>query len=217
MLERSPTGYETLRGGLYAITPGGIRDDAALIRRVEAALQGGAAMLQYRDKTAGTDTRERRARALQALCRAHETPLIVNDDVGLAARAGAAGVHLGREDAQVSRARAVLGDDAVIGVSAYNDFPRARRLRAAGADYIAFGSFFPSPTKPGAVRCDPSRLSEARALDCPLVAIGGITVENGAALVAAGADFLAVIAALFDAPDVRQRAREFQQLFGDRQ
>lgn len=214
MNPHAPTGQRPRRG-LYAITPSGIGDDATLIRRVEAALEGGAAMVQYRDKTATPEARERRARALQALCRAHRVPLIVNDDTELAARAYATGVHLGRDDADLASARAALGEDAVIGASAYNDIQRARRLRAAGADYLAFGSFFPSPTKPEAVRCDPGRLAEARALDCPLVAIGGITVENGAALVAAGADFLAVISGLFEAPDIERRAREFQQLFED--
>ena len=217
MLNPQKNGDQPPRRGLYAITPSGIRDDATLIRRVEAALEGGAAMVQYRDKAAAPDARERRARALQALCRAHGVPLIVNDDIELAARAYATGVHLGRDDADLASARAALGEDAVIGASAYNDVQRARRLRAAGADYLAFGSFFPSPTKPEAVCCDPGRLEQARTLDCPLVAIGGVTVENGAALVAAGADFLAVISGLFDAPDIRRRARKFQQLVEDGQ
>ena len=199
----------TLRG-LYAITDGPREDLAAAC---EAALRGGAGVLQYRDKTADAARRLADARTLVALCEAHDVPLIVNDDVELAAAAGAAGVHLGEDDAAVAHARDRLGPGAIIGVSCYDSLQRARHLAAAGADYLAFGAFFPSPTKPNARRAAPDLLVEARTLRLPLVAIGGITPANAGALIDAGADCIAVISALFDAGDIERRARAFAALF----
>jgi thiamine-phosphate pyrophosphorylase len=202
---------EKLQGrGLYVITDGPRPD---LFQVVAQALAGGARLLQYRDKTADHARRLTEARAIRALCAARQVPLIINDDVGLAQAAGAAGVHLGEEDGDVAAARAVLGEDAIIGVSCYDSLARARELAAAGADYIAFGAFFPSPTKPHARRASFDLLRQSAALGVPRVAIGGITPDNGQSLIDAGADYLAVISAVFGDPDVRGAATRFAQLF----
>lgn len=204
---RSPQAL--LRGGLYAITDGP-RDDIVAVAR--AALEGGAAMLQYRDKTRDAARRLREARALTGLCREFGVPLIVNDDVGLARASGAAGVHLGEDDGGIPGARAALGACAIIGVSCYDSPQRARDAAAAGADYLAFGAFFPSATKPGARRATPGLLCDARELGLPLVAIGGITAENGRPLIEAGADFLAVVSGVFGATDIRAAAHRYAEL-----
>ncbi len=196
--------------GLYAITDGPRAD---LLEVVAHALAGGTRLLQYRDKGADAARRRAEAAALKQLCDAHAVPLIVNDDVALAVAVGAAGVHLGRDDGDVAAARAALGADAIIGVSCYDSLDRAHAAAAAGADYIAFGAFFPSPTKPHAPRAPLELLRQSAALDVPRVAIGGITPDNAASLVEAGADFLAVISAVFAAPDVRAAAQRFARLY----
>jgi len=196
--------------GLYAITDGPRSD---LIEVCTAAIAGGAAMLQYRDKTRDDARRREEAAALSSLCAKSGIPLIVNDDVELAAAVGAAGVHLGDDDADIASTRARLGPNAIIGVSCYDSLERARELAASGADYLAFGAFFPSPTKPHARAATLKLLRDAQALNLPLVAIGGITAVNGAALIDAGADFLAVISAVFVARDVREAARDISALF----
>lgn len=200
--------------GLYAISDTTQLQDTALVEACEAALLGGARVLQYRDKGHDPVRRRREALALVALCERYAIPLIVNDDLELAARVGAHGVHLGRDDVAIGEARARLGARAVIGRSCYDDAARAMQAAAAGADYVAFGSFFASPTKPHAVLADVALLREVRR-HCPLpvVAIGGITPENGAPLVAAGADMLAVISGLFAAPDPRAAAARYAALF----
>lgn len=200
--------------GLYAITDGSAKGSDALTDAVEAALLGGARIVQYRDKSNDRDRRLAKASALRTLTRRHDVPLLINDDVELAVAVSADGVHLGRDDAAIDLARARLPAGSLVGVSCYNRFDLARQAAAAGADYIAFGSFFPSPTKPAAVRATPDLLERTRAeLGLPVVAIGGISPENGAALVRAGADMLAVISALFAAPDVRAAARAFSDCF----
>ena len=199
--------------GLYAITPDEC-DTEALLRRVRLALAGGARVLQYRNKRADAVLRLAQARALRALTREFSARLIVNDDAQLAQRADADGVHLGRGDATLGAARAVLGGQKIIGISCYNQLPLARDAVAQGADYVAFGAFFPSSTKPGAVQADAELLRQARAeLKVPIVAIGGITLENGAGLVEAGADALAVISAVFEAGDIEAAAQDFEKLF----
>lgn len=199
--------------GLYALTPD-MADTEALLAVVAQALDGGVRLVQHRAKSASAATRTGQAQGLVALCRRHGAALIVNDDAMLAARVGADGVHLGRDDASVAEARRVLPPGAIIGVSCYDDPARALRLRAEGADYVAFGSFFASSVKPLAVRPSVSLLADARrTLDCPIVAIGGITLTNAPDLIAAGADALAVITDLFSAPDVRARAAGFCRLF----
>ncbi|MBF0219999.1 MAG: thiamine phosphate synthase [Gammaproteobacteria bacterium] len=201
------------QGGLYAITDATLTPAATLCEQVAAVLNGGAVMIQYRDKETPTPQRRQQAAALVKLCEARQTPLIINDDLELAAAVGAAGVHLGRDDSDIATARARLGADAIIGVSCYNRLDLAVAAAAAGADYLAFGSFYPSATKPQAVRATSELLSHARAqFDLPLVAIGGINAENGRPLMAAGADLLAVITALFANPDPEAAARAFAYL-----
>ena len=171
-------------------------------------------MVQYRDKSEDAALRADQARLLTQLCAEFGALAIINDDVALAKAVGADGVHLGRDDMAVSTARDVLGDDVLVGVSSYNQMPPADSL--AGVDYVAFGSFFSSPTKPGAVRAAPDLLREARtALPLPITAIGGITPDNGGTLVAAGAHHLAVITAVFGASDIEAAAEQFAKLFRD--
>lgn len=189
--------------GLYAITPE--RLDLGKVRR---ALDGGLALLQYRAKPPKLDDAAR----LIEIAKGYGVPVIVNDDVRLALECGAAGVHLGRDDSAIAAARTGM-PGRLIGASCYDDLALARSAVAAGASYVAFGSVFASPTKPGAVRAPLSLFAEARSLGVPLCAIGGITFESAPQLVAAGADLLAVITDLFDAPDVTARARQYARLF----
>ncbi|WP_266171928.1 thiamine phosphate synthase [Dyella subtropica] len=196
--------------GLYAITDG---PRPGLLEAVAQALSGGARIVQYRDKTTDSARRHAEAAALQQLCISRGAPLIINDDVALAIAIGADGVHLGEKDSDLAAARIALGAQAIIGVSCYDSLERARTLAAAGADYVAFGAFFPSPTKPHARRASPELLWQSAALGVPRVAIGGITPDNGASLVEAGADFLAVISAVFGATDVEAAALRFTDLY----
>lgn len=201
--------------GLYAITDSALRNDD-LQRQVARAIAGGARVIQYRDKGTDDSRREREAREILALCRAQHVPLLINDDLELAHRIHADGVHIGQTDAALSDARRLLGEQAIIGVSCYNRIERARAARAGGADYVAFGRFFNSDSKPDAVAADPGLLRQARAeLDCPLVAIGGITAQNGRLLIDAGADMLAIIRGVFAADDVTAAASAITQLFRD--
>lgn len=195
--------------GLYAITPEGL-EGTALLDSAFRALSGGAVALQYRAKSRAA---RESARALAGLCRRHGALLIVNDDPALAADVDADGVHLGRTDQSIEQARRTVGTDRVIGVSCYADLERATDLAARGADYLAFGSMHASPTKPEAVRCPPELLTAARRLGKPVVAIGGITLERAPELIDAGADLLAVISGLFDAPDIEARAAAYSRLF----
>ena len=183
--------------GLYAITPDSADTDA-LVRKVEQALKGGVAMLQYRCKILPKDKRLLQAQALAPLARGYGVPLIVNDDLDVALAVGANGVHLGAEDGDLAAARARL-PGRTLGASCYADPARARDAVRAGANYVAFGSVFPSPTKPGAVRA-PLSLFQGD-LGVPVVAIGGIDAGNARSLVEAGADALAVISDVFDHED----------------
>ncbi len=200
--------------GLYAITDPALTAPSRLAEQVGAALAGGAAMLQYRDKRSDPADQRQLAAALLRLCRAARVPLIINDDIELAADIGADGVHLGRDDGALSSARARLGATAIIGVSCYNELPRAVQAEAAGASYVAFGRFFPSRTKPEAVPASPDLLREAKgAVRIPVAAIGGVNAENGGALIAAGADLLAVIHGVFGQADPQGAAMEIARLF----
>jgi thiamine-phosphate pyrophosphorylase len=200
-------------GGLYAITPE-TADTARLLTQVEAALAGGAAAVQYRDKSDDVARRHEQASELAALCRRFGVPLIVNDDLRLADLADADGIHLGRDDSSIREARIILGRGKFIGASCYQSLDLAQTAQAAGADYVAFGSFFPSPTKPAAGRADAELLRAAtRIIRVPIVAIGGITPANAQRVLDAGADSLAVLSALFDAPDIRTAAQALNQLF----
>jgi thiamine-phosphate pyrophosphorylase len=197
--------------GLYALTPDE-PDTAALVAAVRAAVAGGAAAVQYRNKRADAALRRVQAAALAALCRETRVPFMVNDDLELAV--DAAGVHLGRDDGDFAAVRRRLPPGKLLGASCYDRLDRAARAVAAGADYVAFGSVFASPTKPAAVRAPLALFGEAkRRLGVPLVAIGGITLENAREVVEAGADAIAVITALFEADDIAARARGFKALF----
>ena len=199
--------------GLYAITPE-TAETARLLAQVEAALTGGVAVVQYRDKSDDVARRHEQASELVALCRHFKVPLIINDDLRLADLSDADGVHLGCDDGSVAKARVILGPDKLIGVSCYQSLGLALAKQEEGADYIAFGSFYASPTKPQAARADLSLLhSAASRIHVPIIAIGGITLANGLALLDAGADSLAVLSALFDASDIRLTAQAFNQLF----
>ena len=195
--------------GLYAITPD-IADTAELARRVEQALKAGVALLQYRNKAISKDKRLLQARELATLARGYGVPFIVNDDVDIALAVGANGAHLGKDDGDIAAARAQLSGR-IVGTSCYADLEKAKAAVRAGADYVAFGSVFPSPTKPQAVRAPLSLVGHD--LGVPLCAIGGITIENAPQLVAAGASLLAVISDLFEAPDIAARAAQYRRLF----
>ncbi|MCB1921738.1 MAG: thiamine phosphate synthase, partial [Candidatus Competibacteraceae bacterium] len=218
--------------GLYVITDALLIPDERLLIAVEQALLGGAQMVQYRDKSAdvsvhlpplkkgGTERlradiarRRAQAQALNVLCQRHDVPLIINDDVELAAEVGAAGVHIGQDDPQYTTARARLGAKALIGVSCYNCLDLALAAEQAGANYVAFGAFFPSPTKPTEIRASLELLREARAaLTVPIIAIGGIIPENARPLLEAGADALAVISGVFGQPDTQAAAARYAAL-----
>ncbi|HKC43398.1 MAG TPA: thiamine phosphate synthase [Burkholderiales bacterium] len=199
--------------GLYAVTPDE-PDTRRLIAKVRLALAGGAAAVQYRNKPAGPPLRRLQAAALTEICREAGVPLIVNDDLPLALEVGAAGVHLGREDGELADARNRLGPGKLLGASCYDRIDLAVAAAGGGADYVAFGAMFASPTKPAARRAPLTLLEEARRrTGLPVVAIGGITLDNAGAVVAAGADGLAVITALFAVDDIAARARAFQELF----
>ncbi len=199
--------------GLYAITPPRYRQDGLLLAETEAVLSGGASLLQFRDKSGDAGWRLEMAGKLNSLCQGYQVPLIINDDIDLAAKTGAAGVHLGQGDADIAQALAELGPDSIIGVSCYNRLDLAQAAATAGASYLAFGSMFSSGSKPQAVHCPVETLLAARTFGLPLVAIGGISIENGASLVAAGASYLAVISAVFDAVDARCAAQQFGELW----
>jgi thiamine-phosphate pyrophosphorylase len=199
--------------GLYALTPD-VADTGRLSGQVRAALAGGAAAIQYRNKSAAPALRLEQARALREACSGAGATFIVNDDVELAGSVGADGVHLGRDDGTVAAARRHLGTQATIGVSCYDSLARAEAAVDAGADYIAFGSFFVSAVKPDAVRASITLLSAAKQRwKIPVVAIGGISAANATPLIAGGADAIAVISAVFDARDVEAAARVLAELF----
>jgi thiamine-phosphate pyrophosphorylase len=212
--------------GLYAITPD-CTDGITLLANVEAALAGGCRIVQFRDKLNNPTERVARARALRDLTRRFAARLLINDDLALAFLIDADGVHLGKDDGNLRLARAMLGPDKILGASCYADFPAAEKATAAGADYVAFGAVYPSPTKPAATPATvdlffqaktrltaPHRNSTRATASC---AIGGITLSNAAPLIKAGADLLAVITDLFstpaDLPGITARATAYQHLF----
>jgi len=200
--------------GLYAITQTGHKAPDTVIAEVEAAIRGGAAVVQYRDKNP-VDALTL-ARELVKVCHRHRVPLLVNDDLDLAMEAGADGVHLGKDDGHIREAREKLGAAAIIGISCYNSLERALEAQTHGATYAAFGRFFPSNSKPLAAPAQLETLRQAKqTLSIPIVAIGGILPENGAELLAAGADLLAVIGGIFDR-EPEASARAYQRLFDRR-
>jgi len=200
--------------GLYAITDNNLIKNDQFLEMVEQAILGGARVIQYRDKTNDKQYRLLQAQGLNWMCKKYAIPLLINDDIVLAQQVSADGVHIGKDDLDLKTARAILGDKAIIGVSCYNQLSLAQRAVAGGATYVAFGSFFSSTTKPKAVSCPVDLLTEARKiLNCPLVAIGGITPINAIELVKAGVDCLAVIQGLFGQAEVKVAAQSYAALF----
>ena len=198
--------------GLYLITPDEA-DTGRLLARVAPLLGEGVTWLQYRNKAASPALRREQAAALQALCAQAGVPLLVNDATTLALETGAAGAHLGEDDGDIATARALLGPGAILGASCYDSLELAQDTVAAGASYVAFGAFFPTSSKVVTRRATPALLAEAAGLGVPRVAIGGITPDNGHALVEAGADLLAVIGGVFDAPDPVAAVRAYNRCF----
>lgn len=204
-----------MRPGLYAVTDGDLLPPERLVSAVEAALRGGAVMVQYREKALPFPERLSQARNLVAVCNNARVPLIINDDPELAQRVAASGVHLGQSDSSLTAARERLGDAAIIGATCHASIDLARNADRDGADYLAFGRFFPSSTKPEAPAANPDILGIARGFRKPVTAIGGITLINGESLIRAGADMLAVIGGLFDGDNdlIEDQARQFARLF----
>lgn len=198
--------------GLYLITPD-MDDTTALLARVSPLLEAGIACLQYRNKTVGDALRHQQAQALQAACAAAGVPLIINDDVRLAKAIGAAGVHLGEDDGDIAAARGLLGADALIGASCYDDLSRAVHAVEAGANQVAFGAFFPTRSKTVTRHATPALLQQAASLGVPRVAIGGITPDNAPLLIDAGADLIAVIGGVFDAADPLAAVHAYRRCF----
>jgi thiamine-phosphate pyrophosphorylase len=185
-----------------------------MLNKVEQAVLGGARIVQYRDKSEDGQMRLAQAHDLRNLCTQYNIPFIVNDDVELTASVGANGVHLGKNDISIEKARNMLGDTAIIGVSCYTSINLAVAAERQGADYVAFGSFFPSPTKPNAVRANIELLKQAtRQLQLPICAIGGITAGNAGVLIKAGAHMVAVISEVFDSPNPENSAHDLASLF----
>lgn len=199
--------------GLYAITDNVLTPVSILKESVESALAGGAKLVQLRDKQSSDEDLLSVAEDLYELCDSYDALFIINDRVGLAARCGCHGVHIGREDGEFSHAREMLPDK-IIGVSCYGDLERAERMQSKGADYVAFGSMFPSPTKPEAKRVNLSFIEEAKkSLDIPVCVIGGINLDNAMSLVDMGADMVAVISGLWGAKSAKDRALSFSRMF----
>ncbi len=200
--------------GLYAITDETLIPESAFAATIEQALRGGSSIIQYRDKSGNEVKRLEQASALRSLCNQYDACLIINDDITLAKAVAADGVHLGEEDASIEQARLMLGEDAIIGVSCYNQLQRALKAQAAGADYVAFGAVFTSPTKPNARSASCELISEAKSqLDIPLCAIGGIDKSNAERVIDAGADMTALISGLFSEADIYLTAKYISRLF----
>jgi len=208
-------GTLTLKPGLYAITDSHLTPGDTLIAAVEAALEGGAVLVQYREKHLPAVEQLRQASALQSACSNAGVPLLINDNIELALRVQAAGVHLGQGDTALTDARRLLGDQAIIGITCHADLALAQAACEQGANYLAFGRFYPSTTKPNAPAADTQVLGLAKQFQLPVTAIGGITLSNAEPLIRAGADLLAVAGGLFssDISATAKRAREFSRLF----
>ncbi|MBC7757040.1 MAG: thiamine phosphate synthase [Bdellovibrio sp.] len=200
--------------GLYAITPD-MADTDLLLQKVEAALQGGINMLQYRNKTANHKLQTQQARSLLPLCRQYNVPLIINDSVKLCLTLDTDGVHLGADDGNLAEVRVRIGKDKILGASCYNRFDLALQAQQQGANYVAFGACFASSTKPNAPVATLDLFTRAKTeLKIPTVAIGGITQQNATQMLQAGANSIAVIQAIFGANDVKSACTEFSMLFG---
>ncbi len=199
--------------GLYAITDCENLTNADLIKKTETILSIGVSLFQYRNKTSNQKSKKDLAKQLQSLCRKYNTPFIVNDDVTLAQEIDADGIHLGKDDKAIGIVRKILGSK-IIGISCYNDLDHAINAEKSGANYIAFGSFFPSVTKPNAQKANIELLKKAKScLKIPIVAIGGITPENGKQLINTEVDILAIISGLYSAPDIIEATKNYKNLF----
>ncbi len=199
--------------GLYAVTPDE-PDTDLLLSKVEAALQGGISVLQYRNKIASHKLQTQQARAILPLCRQYQVPFIINDSIKLCLTLDANGVHLGGDDDNLIEARARLGADKILGASCYNSFDLALSAQEAGADYVAFGACFASSTKPNAPVAGLGLFKLAKMqLHIPAVAIGGITLENALSVIQSGTSAIAVINAIFNADDIKLTTQQFTQLF----
>ncbi len=206
--------YRKKLTGLYAITDASVTDSQKIIFSVEQALRGGARLIQYRDKSSNQKQRLETCHAIRELTKNFGAVFIINDDIELSLATKADGAHLGHDDTSLTEARKQLGENAIIGISCYNRFDLAKQAIKEGANYIAFGRFFPSRTKPDAVTAEISLLTKAKQeLDIPVVAIGGITVENGGALIEAGADMLAVVDGIFGQTNIEAAASQYRSLF----
>jgi thiamine-phosphate pyrophosphorylase len=199
--------------GLYAITPKNNGSTTLLMNNVQAALRGGARIIQYRNKSTHHSLRNQVSMKLLALCEEYSAIFIINDDIELAANIGAHGVHLGKHDVDIKTARTRLGIDSIIGISCYNDQNRAEKAKREGADYIAFGSFFPSPTKPEAMPAKIPLLQYWKNQTTPICAIGGITLKRAPALIEAGADMLAIISDLWSSQNIQKHAEAYNLLW----
>lgn len=200
--------------GLYAITPDSVDTDL-LCQMVEASILGGARVVQYRNKVADQKLRIQQSLALLEVCRKHQIPFIINDHVKLCLEINADGVHIGGDDGDIAAIKQIIGEDKILGVSCYGEFARAEAAEKAGADYVAFGACFPSSTKPNAPRAELTLFTQAKKLNLPSVAIGGITLENAASVAEAGADAIAVIGELFkqEHDKIRATAQQFSSIF----
>jgi thiamine-phosphate pyrophosphorylase len=201
--------------GLYGITDSQLMaDQTSLLEKVEASLRGGLCLLQYRDKSDDAAKRLADATALADLCKSYHTPLLINDDVELAKQSGAQGVHLGQSDGSLTQAREYLGSNAILGATCHDSLALAEKAKSEGANYLAFGAFFRSNTKPNASPAPLSLLHEAhQSFDLPLVAIGGLTLDNAQQVIHAGAQMIAVIHALYAQQAIEQQARAFNACF----
>jgi thiamine-phosphate pyrophosphorylase len=199
--------------GLYAITPDSA-DLNTLIQKTKSAIEGGAFMVQYRSKIQDRDVKLQQCAAILRLCREYEIPCIVNDDVEMCRILEADGVHLGEKDDNIAEVRHILGEDVIIGSSCYDQLDRAKSAQKEGASYVAFGAMFPTPTKPNAPRATLALLKEAkREIQIPIVAIGGITVNNAHDVIKTGIDAIAVINSLYEAKSIKETAETFAKMF----
>ncbi len=200
--------------GLYAITDSTLIPAHLFEKAIAAAISGGVRIIQYRDKSTDTDRRKQQAQKLLNLCNTANIICLINDDINLAKEIGADGVHIGQDDTNLNRARSMLGPKAIIGVSCYNDLSAAITAQQQGADYVAFGRFFSSSTKPDAPPASLEVLQQAHnTLNIPICTIGGITPTNAPPLLQSGSDMLAVISGIFGTQDISQAAKNYADLF----
>jgi len=199
--------------GLYAITPDSA-DLNTLIQKTQLAIEGGAFMVQYRSKILNRDVKMQQCAAILRICREYDIPCIVNDDVEMCRVLEADGVHLGENDDNIAEVRRILGEDSIIGSSCYDQLNRAKQAQKEGASYVAFGAVFPTPTKPNAPRATLELLREAKSeIQIPIVAIGGITMNNAHDVIETGIDAIAVITSLYESNSIKETAETFSQMF----